>query len=238
MGVGYVIVIFGVSLLISSLALSVYPLLMHWSTARANDWLNNSTGAEFIYVVIAETIVISAVLIFMKFYKTPFRVIGLRKPKWSDPVWGFAMVVPYFIVFGLVFAVLGYLVPSLNINQKQQLGFNNVHGGGAILMAFISLVVLPPIAEEIMVRGFLYSSFKKAIPVLWAVLATSVVFALPHVFEGGSGGLLYVAGIDTFILSLFLIYLREATGGLWASMTLHAIKNGVAFMALFAFHLR
>ena len=44
--------------------------------------------------------------------------------------------------------------------------------------------------------------------------------------------------LDTFILSLVLIYLREKTGGLWASITLHAFKNGVAFVALFALHIK
>jgi membrane protease YdiL (CAAX protease family) len=32
--------------------------------------------------------------------------------------------------------------------------------------------------------------------------------------------------------------LREKTGGLWSSMTLHAIKNGIAFVALFVLHAR
>jgi len=73
-------------------------------------------------------------------------------------------------------------------------------------------------------------------PVLWATLVTSLLFAVPHLLEGGSGGLLYVAGLDTFILSLFLVYLREKTGGLWSSMILHAIKNGTAFMVLFVLH--
>ena len=38
--------------------------------------------------------------------------------------------------------------------------------------------------------------------------------------------------------NLVLIYLREKTGSLWASITLHACKNGVAFAALFVFHAR
>jgi len=56
--------------------------------------------------------------------------------------------------------------------------------------------------------------------------------------EGGAAGPLYIAALDTFILSLVLIYLREKTGSLWASITLHAVKNGVAFMALFVLHPR
>ena len=59
-----------------------------------------------------------------------------------------------------------------------------------------------------------------------------------HLPEGGAAGPLYIAAIDTFILSLFLIYLREKTGSLWSSMTLHATKNGVAFMVLYVLHVR
>jgi membrane protease YdiL (CAAX protease family) len=75
-------------------------------------------------------------------------------------------------------------------------------------------------------------------PVLSAALLTSAIFAAAHLPEGGSGGPLYIAAIDTFILSLVLIYLRIKTGNLWASITLHALKNGVAFVALFVLHVK
>jgi membrane protease YdiL (CAAX protease family) len=107
----------------------------------------------------------------------------------------------------------------------------------ALTLTFVSLVILPPITEEILVRGFLYSSLKKALPLIWAALLTSAMFAIAHLPEGGASGPLYIAALDTFVLSLVLIYLREKTGGLWASITLHAIKNGVAFAALFILHL-
>ena len=44
---------------------------------------------------------------------------------------------------------------------------------------------------------------------------------------------LWIGALDTFILSLFLVFLREATGNLWAGITLHATKNLVAFITLF-----
>ncbi len=113
-----------------------------------------------------------------------------------------------------------------------------MHGSGPLILTFISLVILPPLAEEIMVRGFLYSSLKKAMPVAWAVIATSAIFAAAHLPEGGAAGPLYIAALDTFVLSLVLIYLREKTGSLWSSITLHMIKNGVAFVALFILHVR
>jgi membrane protease YdiL (CAAX protease family) len=84
-----------------------------------------------------------------------------------------------------------------------------------------------------MMRGFLYSSLKKAMPVGLAAVSVSLLFAAAHLPEGGAAGPLYIAAIDTFILSLVLVYLREKTGSLWASITLHALKNGIAFVALF-----
>ncbi|HVX57224.1 MAG TPA: CPBP family intramembrane glutamic endopeptidase, partial [Candidatus Saccharimonadales bacterium] len=113
---------------------------------------------------------------------------------------------------------------------------NDVQGALPMTLTFISLVVLPPLAEEIMVRGFLYSSLKKALPTIWAVLITSGLFAAAHLPEGGASGPLYIGAIDTFVLSLVLIYLREQTGNLWASITLHACKNGFAFVTLFVLH--
>ena len=170
---------------------------------------------------------------FVKQYKKGLGIIGLRKPRWNDLGYALMIAPAYFIVYILFASVISKLVPSFNLSQQQDIGFNDVHGPLAMTATFISLVVLPPIAEEIMARGLLYSSFKKVMPVIWAAVVTSIFFAFPHLLESSSGGLLYVAGLDTFILSMFLIYLREKTDGLYAPMTLHAIKNGVAFVALF-----
>jgi membrane protease YdiL (CAAX protease family) len=216
----------------------VYPLFKHWSQAQATDWLNNSVGAQFVYILVAEAFTVGAIYLFLRIYRRGFAAIGLKRPRWSDPLYGLSAVPVYFALYLAAVAAVTYFVPSLNVNQQQQLGFNNVHGAAPMVMAFISLVVLPPLAEEIMVRGFLYGSLKKALPTIWAVIGTSAIFAAAHLPEGGAAGPLYIAAIDTFVLSLVLIYLRERTGSLWSSITLHAIKNGIAFAALFAFHAR
>jgi len=237
LGLIFVLLVFVGSEILGSLLVSLYPLSRHWSSQQATDWLN-TVPAEFVFIVLAEAAVVISIYLFTRRYKQGFKLIGLRRPRWSDPLFGVAAVLPYFVLYLLTVGVVSSLVHSLNVNQQQQLGFNNVTGGGQLLMTFISLVILPPIAEEIMVRGFLYSSLKKALPTIWAVLLTSALFAAAHLPEGGSSGPLWIAALDTFVLSLVLIYLREKTGGLYASMTLHAIKNGVAFTALFALHLR
>jgi membrane protease YdiL (CAAX protease family) len=237
-GVGFVLLVFVGSQILASVAVELYPLFKHWSNQQTTNWLNNSVPAQFTYILLAETFVVGAIYLFVRHYKKGMSLIGLRRPRWSDPAYGVAAVLPYFVLYILTVGVVSSLVSGLNVNQQQQLGFNNVQGGPDLLLTFISLVILPPIAEEIMVRGFLYSSLKKALPTAWAVLLTSALFAAAHLPEGGAAGPLWIAALDTFVLSLVLIYLREKTGGLWASMTLHAIKNGIAFTALFALHAR
>ena len=235
-GVIFVLVIFYAAQLLSGLLISIYPLLQHWSRSRADNWLNNSVAAQFVYVLLAETFSVGAVYLFLRRRKLGLSDIGLKKPRWADPLYGLAAVPVYYILYLLTVGIVSHYVPSLNVNEQQQIGFSNVHGALPLIFTFISLVVLPPIAEEIMVRGFLYSTLKKAFPTIWAVILTSAIFASAHLPEGGAAGPLYIAALDTFVLSLVLIYLREKTGSLWASITLHAIKNGIAFVALFVIH--
>jgi membrane protease YdiL (CAAX protease family) len=237
-GVLFVIIVYYASQLLSAILLSIYPALRHWSQPQAVDWVNNSVGAQFVFILLAEALTIGALYYFLKRYKTGFASIGLKRPRITDPLYGLLAAPVYFLLYILVVAVVGVFVPGLNVNQQQEIGFNNVHGVFALVLTFISLVVLPPLVEEIMVRGFLYSTFKKALPVIGAALATSALFAAAHLPEGGVKGPLYIAAIDTFVLSLVLIYLREKTGNLWASITLHALKNGVAFVALFILHVK
>ena len=101
------------------------------------------------------------------------------------------------------------------------------------MLVFISLVLLPPVVEEIVARGFLYTGLRSKLPKIVAALITSALFAAAHLQWGSGAPLLWVAALDTFTLSLVLVYLREKTGGLAASMGVHMLKNGLAFVVLF-----
>ncbi|HVX56741.1 MAG TPA: CPBP family intramembrane glutamic endopeptidase [Candidatus Saccharimonadales bacterium] len=238
LGVGFVLFIYYAAQIVAGNLILIYPSLRHWSAGRIDDWVNNSVGAQFVFILLAEALSVGAIYLFLRRYKMGLARIGLKKPRWMDPLYGLAAFPAYYLIYRICVAVISYLVPSLNVYQQQQIGFNSVHGSLPLVLTFLSLVVLPPLAEEIMVRGFLYSTFKKALPTAYAVLLTSALFAAAHLPEGGSAGPLYIAAIDTFILSLILIYLREQTGSLWASITLHALKNGLTFVYLFIIHAR
>jgi membrane protease YdiL (CAAX protease family) len=237
-GVGFILLVFYITQQAAAILVSIYPALRHWHKAETLAWFH-SVVAQSIFIFVVECLSIGAIYLFLKRgFNLNLSAIGLKRPRLLDPLVGIVGVIPYFVLYGIAVSVISYYIPSFNVSQSQDIGFHHVQGGLALILTFLSLVVLPPLAEEIMVRGFLFSSLQKAMPIVYAAILTSALFGAAHLQEGGSGGLLWIGAVDTFILSLVLIYLRVKTGSLWASITLHAIKNGIAFATLFVIHAR
>lgn len=209
-----------------------YSQIQVWPGSRPTAWID-SAAAQSTYIFLISILSLSAVYGYLQLFRIKLSAIGLRRPRWSDLGWGMVAYPVYFIVYLLGLTLVIQLVPGFDAAQKQHLGFDNVQGALPLILTFVCLVILPPLVEEIMMRGLLYSSLRKATPFIIAALMTSILFAVAHLPAGGPAGPLYVAALDTFILSLVLVYLREKTGGLWASMTLHAVKNGIAYFILY-----
>lgn len=236
LAVFFVLALYFVSQAVAAVLVGIWPNLHHWTSAETTSWLNSSLYAQFFYMLFSSIIVLAAVYQFLRLYGKNLRTISFRRPRLSDPGVGIATSLLYYPVYFVAIALAGALIPGLNTNQAQQLGLHPV-GTMQLVFTFIALVVIPPIMEETLFRGFLYTSLKKGMRGLYAALLTSAIFASAHLQFGSGAPLLWSAAIDTFILSMFLVWLREKTGSLWASMTLHALKNLVAFLSLFIFHL-
>lgn len=185
------------------------------------------------------SLTISALLIalvwgLVRLSKSTFRSLGFQRPKLVDLGYALSGFVAYFVIFFVVSLVVNATAPEL-LESDQQLGFDKAAEGLALIPVFISLVVLPPLAEETLARGFLFGGLRNRLNFIWAMLITSLLFGAPHLFGGEPGVLLWIAMADTFILSAVLCYLREKTGRLWAPILLHALKNFIAFTVLFIF---
>jgi membrane protease YdiL (CAAX protease family) len=193
----------------------------------STDWVHTITG-QFSFVVLSEAVILLVLGLFLRKRGGTLKQLGYsRRPVWDDIAWALIAFVVYFVLLMIVAALVGQLT-SVDLEQRQDLGFDNIATSPEKMMAFISLVVLPPIVEETIFRGFLFGGLRSKLTFAGATTLTSVIFAAPHLL-GSNDGLLWVAAIDTFILSLVLCYLREKTGALWAPIMVHAIKNMIAF---------
>lgn len=219
--------------LLGSLLVMVYPYLRGWDKATGNEWLDNSVAAQFWFVLSAEAITFGAIWQFIRMKGARLRTIGWRWLRWRDLLYTLGGFVAYFVAYMILIAVVKQLVPDLNVNQKQQIGFGHVAGSSAMLMTFTSLVILPPLVEETMFRGFVFTGLRSKLKPVGAALLTSVLFASLHLQFGSGKPLLWVAALDTFTLSMVACYLRHKTDSLWPGIFLHMLKNGIAFVSLF-----
>jgi uncharacterized protein len=152
--------------------------------------------------------------------------LGIDKgPELLTLAYGPLGYVIYFFVtifFGLLIQLLWRDFP---IDEVQQVGFDGLSSTVEYVMAFTALVIIAPIAEELLFRGYFYGKVR-AISKFWvSAIVTSALFGLVH--------WQWNVGVDVFALSLVLCALREYTGTIWAGIAVHMIKNTVAFTILF-----
>ena len=162
--------------------------------------------------------------------KKDLGTVGL--PTWTDV--GLAPV--GFIISLLLAAVLVSffnLFPWFDAEQAQDVGYSVYIPGFGRILAFFTLVVVAPIAEEIIFRGWLYTklreTFNKKVSdgygIVLSSLIVSALFGLIH--------LQWNVGVNVFALSIVLCALREITGTIYAGILTHMLKNGVAFYLLY-----
>lgn len=208
---------------------------MGWSADRATQWLQDAVSAQFYYILLAEALTVSGIYWLLRWHRKKWKDIGLVPLRLRDigrALQGFGAYIGMYIV---VASVASALIPSLDVEQKQQIGFETARSADQLLLVFVSLVVLPPIAEEIVFRGYLFTSLRTRLGFLYGALLTSILFGVAHLQFGSGEPLLWIAAIDTAVLSVVLCYMREKTGSLWAPIFIHAMKNMVAFSYLFLF---
>lgn len=174
---------------------------------------------------VALTIVIGVPWWLFKYRTTRQELALQRLPTWTDLGLAPLAMVAYFITSGLVMYLVSTYISGFDIEQAQNVGFSDLQYRYEYILAFATLVVVAPVAEEVLFRGYLYGKLKKYIPWWAAALVSSVLFGLAH-------GQWNVA-IDTFVLGMFLCVLRDVTDSLWPAIFLHMLKNGIAYYLLF-----
>lgn len=227
------LIIYFASQIIGGMLVLLYPMLRGWDSIRTENWFDTSVFAQFFLILAIEALVVLAVYFLLSFRNLKLKYIGLKKPKRVDVLWALAGFGIYFIIYVLLFVVVKQLFPQIDLEQKQQIGFDTSQQGIDLLIVFMSLVILPPIAEEILVRGFLYTGLRTKLTLWPAALVASGLFAVAHLQFGSGEPLLWAAAIDTFVLSMVLIYIREQRKSLAAPIMIHMMKNGLAFLLLF-----
>lgn len=98
-------------------------------------------------------------------------------------------------------------------------------GGFGLLLSVIALVVLGPIAEELVFRGVLLGSFGAQWGMWPAIVATAVLFAAYHATAWTM--------VPLFVLGVALGWLAWSRGSVRSAIALHALYNGIVVAAAY-----
>lgn len=146
----------------------------------------------------------------------------IRKKKLSQEVNIAAIAgkqIAYIIVLGIalamtISAVMALLPASWLEAYAEQAQYLT---GDSVIVMIISNMIVAPVVEEVVVRGLMLSRLKKAMPVAWAVLISSLLFGLAH------GQILWITYAT--LLGVILAVVALKTESLIGSILLHMTFN-------------
>ena len=93
-------------------------------------------------------------------------------------------------------------------------------------LAFLSIVIIAPIGEEIVFRNFLVSSFAKFMPNWTAIVIPAILFCLVHV------SIKYAIGV--FGMGLVVSYIFYVTRSTLLTISIHAVSNLIGYATFHA----
>jgi membrane protease YdiL (CAAX protease family) len=186
--------------------------------------LDNNIVATFTLTIIDAAAGLVMLAYFLHRYHAGWQTVGWRK---FDPWKAAGYLMTIFLAFiALAYAALvlvSLLDPSFNANQPQS---NDLLDGAQANrhLALIGLVVLPPIIEETVFRGFIFPAIASRWGYWAGALSSSVLFGLAHLQAN--------VGVYTFVLGLLLCFMYARLRSIFPGMALHMLNNYLAFLSL------
>lgn len=149
--------------------------------------------------------------------------LGLR---WKQWYLAFAIApVTVFFVWGVLLVTH---LSGLNDWLQQTLGIESMAQDAVkllqeakdptiIILMGVAAVIVAPLTEEVVFRGYLYPAAKRFCGSYGAMVFSSLVFAAAHANA--------MALLPLFILAMLLCLIYELTGSIWATISVHFLFN-------------
>lgn len=185
----------------------------------------NDIGASFQLTVLGAIASMGLIWLVLRKYKVGWSTLGLRKFNVVKASLLIAAVfVAFFFLAWIALIAAQLLLPGFDPNQAQVNEFTSAITGNAKLISFFALVVIPPIVEEVLFRGFMFPAFSGKVGILFGALFSSLLFGFAHLQAN--------VGVYTVVLGLLLCFMYKRTNSIIPGMVLHMINNYVAFAAI------
>jgi len=195
-------------------------LALSWWFGRGIAQMPDFSGdGVAVTIVIFVSIPIQLVLLYLMAQRpgiTAADYLGLKLPSRGELMFGAAATVTLIILGNALSWVLGrFIVTPFQLDI-----YRTADAAGWLPLLWVAVVVVTPIGEESLFRGFLFRGWLRASRDVWAVIAiTAFLWAIVHVQYDW-----YIIA-QVFCFGLLLGWLRWATGSTILTMLMHGLIN-------------
>jgi membrane protease YdiL (CAAX protease family) len=195
--------------------------------------LGSANEIQLLGIVLAAPLVVAVTFLFVRFLdRRPIGSIGARWPVGGPRkalVQAVTAPLATLVLLGVWLAVILLLPPSLAAVR-----FGGVSAGftagppwwpfspALLLVILLAGFLIQGGLEEWIVRGYIYRALKDRWRPWVSALASSVLFALLHIFNSGISP---VALVNIVIAGLILAAMVERSGSLWSATLAHGVWN-------------
>jgi|GEM_PF-2753605 len=194
-------------------------------------WLGVSTAAPSLLTIVAiiatqNAAILGYVCWRMQHHDNRTTHIGWR----SRTSWVGACFWAVPAVFGANLVVAGgFALFGVRHNQAASYPLSAGDTIGQLVFAVVAVVVAP-LCEEILFRGYLLGRLRDMVPTWAAIIVSAMLFATAHSFAAQNGAIVLIVG--TFAMGVVLGWARVASRSLWPAVVAHMVNNGVAITAV------
>lgn len=215
-------------LLVAGLGVAYIALAMNPPVGDAAD--APITSAGLVASMVFTLMVCAGLLLYLSKMRglNPAELFGFQKLHWRHilkVVVGFTFIC--LLTVALVATLVTHWLQQIWPDLQPQPMVETFQGSGNAAIKFlviIAAVIIAPLGEEILFRGFIYGVLKRYTDAPFAALTSSLMFAIIHMHVGSVGPL--------WVLAVLFCIAYELTGCLLVPMLLHMIFNSTSILVM------
>jgi CAAX protease family protein len=186
------------------------------SLAHLPDFSGSGVAVSLVILVSTPVELVLLVLMARQTGDSAVHYLGLVLPRKSDIV----IAVGAVVVFIVVGDAVSWLIGEHIVTPFQRDIYRTASVQGWLPVLWLVVVLVTPIGEETLFRGFLFRGWLRAPGDAWAVIGvTALLFAAVHVQYN------FAVIVQVFVFGLLLGWFRWASGSTLLTMLMHAMVN-------------
>jgi membrane protease YdiL (CAAX protease family) len=194
-------------------------LVLWWQRGNLSSLLTAPYDGTLVAlsVLVLNPVTVASVLVAVRIAKAdPLEYLALLWPHPRDVATGIVCLIA---LIAATDALL-YLSGTALVTPFQLQSYSTAATEGSLAAMLFAAIVVAPAGEEMLFRGFMFRGFVRPDRAAWpGIVATAVLFALPHVQYD------WVGVLQIFVIGLFLGWMRWRSGSVLLTFLLHALFN-------------